>query len=86
MPNSCEGYLTNPYSILGPLLPLLSHPLQRRPRPNHEHRSKARPRLRTALDAQANLHRPGALLRLLRAFRRTFQPRHDAAQSSRMDE
>lgn len=51
--------------LLDPLLPLLSNPLQRRPRANHERRLRPRPGHRAQSHTAPDLDRSGAVLRVL---------------------
>ena len=51
---------------MGPLLPLLRHPLKRGPSPDDERRRQARPRLRAEHDSAPGLDGSGAVLRVLR--------------------
>ena len=72
--------------LLDPLLPLLSHPLERRARANHERRLRPRPGHRAARFAAPDLHGPGAVLRVLCRVRSAVESGDDAAAPACMDE
>lgn len=72
--------------LLGAVLPLLRHPLQRRPGANHEHRARPQPRTGAAPILEGSLHRPRALLRRLCRLRLPVQSHHDSSEPPHLDE
>lgn len=73
-------------SLLGPLLPVFSHPIQRRISTDHERRRASRPRVHPAFDSPSSLDGSGPVLRVLCGVRLAVESGHDETQSACVDE
>lgn len=73
-------------SILDTLLHMFGHQIECRLGTDHEPEGAPRLGFGAALDAEADLDRPGLVLRLLRPLRPTFEFDHDEIESACLDE